>query len=125
MTINELCQTSHLIAKEKGFWDFERNTGELLMLIVSELGEALEADRKNLHADLATFEFSFQNSDYSDEGYVSNFKDYIKDTFEDEIADAFIRLGDLCAGLDIDIEKHIRLKMDFNRTREKMHGKLY
>lgn len=46
MNIRELQKECHRIAKEKGFWDEgERNLGELLMLIVSELGEALEALR--------------------------------------------------------------------------------
>lgn len=46
MTINELIAKAHGAAKAKGFWDKERNTSELLMLIVSECGEALEAHRK-------------------------------------------------------------------------------
>lgn len=49
----------------------------------------------------------------------------IKDTFEDEIADAVIRLFDLAKGLGIDLEWHIQQKMEFNKTRERMHGKKY
>lgn len=48
MTIQELITKAHAAAKAKGFWDTERNTGELLMLIVSECGEALEAHRKGM-----------------------------------------------------------------------------
>lgn len=47
MTINELAEKSYIIAKERGFWDKNRNIGELLMLVTSELGEALEAHRKD------------------------------------------------------------------------------
>ncbi len=47
MNINTLCNLSHQNAKDKGFWDKERNIGELLMLITSELAEALEAHRKS------------------------------------------------------------------------------
>ena len=53
------------------------------------------------------------------------FRSTIKDTFEDEIADAVIRLLDLSAGLNIDIEKHIEAKLKYNVSRPKLHGKAY
>ncbi len=46
-----------------------------------------------------------------------------KDTFEDEIADTIIRLCDLCGELNIDIEKQIAWKMEYNKKREHKHGK--
>lgn len=45
MNVNDLIQRAHGDAIKNGWWDEERNTGELLMLIVSECGEALEAHR--------------------------------------------------------------------------------
>jgi NTP pyrophosphatase (non-canonical NTP hydrolase) len=116
MEIKELVEQSHNTVKEKGFWDKERNVGEMLMLIVSELGEALEAHR---HDKFANFGKPIE-TDFKDW-----FEKNIKDSFCDEIADVFIRLGDLCGGLDIDIEKHIIAKMKYNKTREKLHGKKY
>lgn len=119
--LNEIAKTFHQSAVNKGFWDKEREKGTILMLVVSELAEALEADRKNryasdmptvlLHSDLDTF--------------PEIFKGNVKDTFEDEIADTFIRLFDLVGAYNIDIDKHIELKMKYNQTREKMHGKKY
>lgn len=44
--LNFASQEIHKEARNKGFWDSERETGTLLMLCVSELSEALEADRK-------------------------------------------------------------------------------
>lgn len=41
-----LAKAIHEEAMTKGFWDKKRNLGEMLMLIVSELSEALEADRE-------------------------------------------------------------------------------
>ena len=38
-SLNELAELCHSIAKEKGFWDKERNIGEALMLIVTEIAE--------------------------------------------------------------------------------------
>lgn len=43
--ISALAVRVHATAVEKGFWDFERNKGEMLMLVSSELAEALEAHR--------------------------------------------------------------------------------
>lgn len=118
MEIRELCREAHANAKEKGFWkrenavldtldDYDLAKGtelwdvadlafkmQKLMLIASELGEAVEALR---------------NGD--------------QDKFEEELADVFIRLGDFCGGYNIDIETAIRKKMEYNRTRPHMHGK--
>ena len=123
MEITELVNKSHQIAKDKGFWDAgERNVGELLMLIVSELGEALEAHRHDRKFSMFEIEVMLKKKDRD---FKSAFELLNKDTFEDEIADVFIRLGDLCGGLGIDIEKHILAKMKYNETREKLHGKKY
>jgi len=100
-TITEWTNECYKSSKEKGFWDKERNVGEALMLIVSELGEAIEAHR---HGKLGLEE---------------------KDTFEDELADTAIRLFDLCGGLNIDLERQIEWKMEFNKSREVRHGKAY
>jgi len=94
-SLNELAQLCHSIAKEKGFWDEERNIGEALMLVVTELAEAMEGYR---HQDDANF--------------------------KEEIADAFIRLLDLCGGLNIDIENEIYQKSLVNKKRPYKHGKV-
>lgn len=119
-TLNEIARKIHAINKDKGFWDNERNVGEMLMLVVTELAEALEAHRKGRMVDgdlIKRFSVEECNNAY--------FTAYIKDKFEDEIADAFIRLFDLCGGLGIDIDTHIRLKVEYNKSRERLHGKKY
>ena len=50
--INELAKEIHLNARSKGFFDAEKNIGEMLCLIHSEVSEALEADRKNHYTNL-------------------------------------------------------------------------
>ncbi len=135
MNINTLCNLSHQNAKDKGFWDKERNIGELLMLITSELAEALEAHRKNRTAKsfdielMQKFSIDVYNDDTKEwevsDDFKAEFEENVKDTFEDEIADVFIRLGDLCGGLGINIDAHIACKMAYNKTREHLHGKAY
>lgn len=118
----------HQNAKSKGFWDNERETGTLLMLCVSELSEALEADRKDRFAKHDIFDIDLDsNSDIVplDIRFKRAFESNIKDTFEDELADTVIRILDLCGARGIDIEKHINLKLEYNLSRERMHGKAY
>lgn len=109
----------HTAMRDAGFWDKRRNIGELLMLVNSELCEALEADRvgrkKAVQLEL----------DWNDEGTKELFEKNIKDSFEDEIADAVIRLFDLAGGLDISLDYHIYHKYRYNMTRQKKHGKKY
>lgn len=132
-TINSLSQAIYEANKEKGFWpkDKDRNIGEALMLITSELSEALEADRKARRANYPAYEDVFESiademkDPYGDLAHECAFKAHIKDTFEDELADAVIRLLDLCGGLGINIGRHIYLKVAFNATRPHRHGKAY
>lgn len=133
--LNSASVEIHQDAKRKGFWDSERETGTLLMLCVSELSEALEADRKGRKNMLKTFERdmefarlnhdNFTPDDINYDWIVNRFETTIKDTFEDELADTVIRILDLCGARGIDLEKHINLKLKYNRSRERMHGKAY
>lgn len=137
LNLNSACQSVHKLALKKGFENQPIPTN--LMLVVTELSEAVEADRKNRHADYPRFKgnlpvrFVFPSGrsylsaplDKCEEIYKASFEKYIKDTFEDEIADAFMRLMDLCAELNIDIEAHIRAKFAYNELRPPKHGKEY
>lgn len=144
MHINETVAEAHATAIKKGFWDKEYNLGEKLMLITSELGEALEADRTGKSANRNQYEKDVQNSwnEFTNSigktreedsiihakylnTVVESFKENIKDSFEDELANAIIRIFDLAGKRAIDLEYHIRKKMDYNNTRAKLHGKKY
>lgn len=73
------------------------------MLIVSELGEALEAHRSNHFCDMKELETAMNClSVKAIPEFVTHFKN-IKDSFEMEIADVFIRLFDLCGYLNINV----------------------
>lgn len=129
MDLNNLAHEIHHNAKQKGFWDKPRSFGESLMLIVSELGEALEADRKGKIADLKAYNATLLSEDVLEEDMVfynrTCFERFIKDTVEDEIADSLIRILDLCDAMGMDVEFHVKEKMNYNSKRPKLHGKLY
>ena len=124
-TLNELRDQIHENAKNKGFYDRAVDTPRSLMLIVSELSEAMEADRKGRYAKLAPLIEKGKTESDNIEKMDYFFRQYVKDSFEDELADSIIRILDLCGALDIDIEKHVELKMKYNATRERLHGKKY
>lgn len=73
----------------------KRNVGEMLMLVVSELAEAMEGHRKNLRDDKLPH----------------------RPMLEVELADAMIRILDLACGLRLDIAGAFVDKMAFNATR--------
>jgi len=129
MTIKKLQDTAFANALKHGFHHKDQNFGEQLMLIVSELSEALEADRigKHYKKENETFLSSYVNNTTteSEQVYSSMFKERVKDTVEDELADAVIRIADLAGYLGIDLETHIKAKMRYNETRPEKHGKEY
>ena len=96
----------HAWAIDKGFWDggYTWSFGEKIALIHSELSEALEKHRKGIGPDEHCPEF----------GGVAI-----------ELADAVIRILDLCGKMKIDLGRAILAKMEYNRTRPRKHGKAY
>ena len=103
MNLNELRDRAYNTAKEHGWHDKEYSDEHWLMLIITEIAEAVQSDRKNLHADIAKFkEWQGNRLPLSEETRTRRFKEnfdaYIKNTVEDELADVVIRCLDL-AGL--------------------------
>lgn len=116
MEIKKLAQEIYATAKEKGFWESKkcphcgeelpekRNFGEMIALVHSELSEALEADRQGNPPCEKIPEIT---------------------AIEEEMADALIRILDICEGNNVDIVKAIEMKMAFNSKRDWKHGKKY
>ena len=123
--INRLAKEIHSNNVSKGFYLDKKNIGEMLALIHSEVSEALEADRIDNYAEMDETLWEDMNRDLDEDYFEHAFKEYCKDTFEDELADIVIRVLDLAHFKGIDIEKHIKAKMRFNSLREYKHGKKY
>lgn len=111
---NELRDEIHAIAVEHGWHETKLPSSYWLCLVISELMEAVEADRRNRHARVDYYKERIANSricrgldaEISKEtGYMAAFDEAIKDTVEDELADAVIRLLDFAGetGTDIDL----------------------
>ena len=95
MTIKQWCEEIGSWRRGKGFMTEWTNMPEKLMLVVTELAEAMEALRQ------------------PDRG-----------NFPEEIADAVIRLFDICDAVHIDLEDEIASKMEKNARRPFRHGKV-
>lgn len=105
MNLEHWVTTCHLAAHN--WWHdaqgnrLQRNPGELMMLVVSELAEAMEGERKGLmdhklpHRKMA----------------------------EVEMADAFIRLCDFCGGFGLKLNRHsyVAANDGFNRGEYLLH----
>lgn len=118
--VDDLVEVFHGEARAAGWWPAKEDVGyytnpflfsNKLMLIVSELVEAMEADRKGLKDDKLPH----------------------RDGREVELADALIRICDLAGAFGFDLGGAVAEKMKYNRTRldhkpenrQKQNGKKY
>ena len=91
--LNALKDRAYKTAVAHGFHEEEKPDAFWLGLVMSEMGEAINADQKGLHADIKGFE-----ENWGKVSPMDSFEAFIKDSLEDELADVVIRLFDF-AGL--------------------------
>mgnify|MGYP001615284767 CR=1 FL=1 len=129
LDLNDLARQIHATAVEKGWYgldgDEDRNIGEVIALMHSELSEALEEWRNpGQPAGLIYFRTSAGGESIR---WPSPDADYPKmlgkpEGFPVELADCIIRILDTCHALKIDIAEAVRIKMEYNATRSYRHG---
>lgn len=102
--MTKVVEQCHGAAKAAGWWNDlitgesligTRNVGEMLMLAVSEIAEAMEGHRKNLMDDKLSH----------------------RPMIEVEFADCIIRLCDTAGALGLDLPGALAEKMQFNAQR--------
>lgn len=93
--VDALVALCHGRAFEAGWWNKEREVGTSLMLIVSEISEAMEAARKNLMDDKLTH----------------------RKGVEVELGDAVIRICDFAGKYGLDLSGAILEKIEYNLHR--------
>ena len=124
--LNALRDRAYKIACNHGFHDKELSNEHCLMLVITELSEAVEADRKGKHFDFLNNDFDHYCRMIDKNGFNKAFEECVKDTVSDELADAAIRLLDLAALRNIDLEMDIKyLDNWINATAESCKNKTF
>lgn len=112
MNLNELRDEAYSIAKANGWHEEEHSDSHLLMLIITEIAEAVQADRMGKHTDVAKFkEYQTYYSSFlpskeiREIRFKEDFEAYIKNSVEDELSDVVIRCLDLAGLRKVDLEE--------------------
>lgn len=104
INLNILRDRAYKTACSHGFHDNDFSNEHFLCLVISELMESVEADRENNYCKnniSSTERYSLFPTEESK--FRIEFRSFIKDTVEDELADAAIRLFDLSGLRNIDL----------------------
>ena len=104
----ELTERAYQNAKNHGWHEEAHSEYHYMMLVVTELSEAVEADRKGKYAQRVMFEKNFDTPQVNpEEHWKFCFETFIKDSVEDELADAVIRLLDYAGLHDLFIDDEV------------------
>ena len=135
MEINEMVKKAHENAVNHGFWNPPLDFGTAIALIHSELSEALEEEREGrplvwYKCNEAEGVSACAPQDETDclmygKETLCKYRSRKPEGVAVELADAVIRIADLCGHLGIDLDAAIREKMAYNEGRPYKHGKKF
>lgn len=119
-SLRAIAEQMHMCSKTHGFRSDWLNVPEKLMLIITEMSEAMEAYRQ-----IKPLLLTMMANNEKGVPLPAELEDSVKHVknFREEMADTLIRLLDLMYALDIDIESVTASKMATNELREHKHGK--
>ena len=129
--LNDLAAAIYGNARDRGFWEVERNMGEMLMLAVSELSEALEEHRAERppvwyqHRQPCAVQSDGLPIPADELGPCSGAPVCKPEGVAVELADCLIRCLDTMHSLGVDIDAVVAEKMAYNAARPFKHGKAY
>lgn len=108
MNLNELRDKAYQCAIAHGWHEEKHSNAHYFCLIISELMEAVQADRKDQRANVAMLkDCEYNGLPISEDNRTKVFKEYydefIKDSVDEELADACIRIFDLAGLRNIEI----------------------
>ena len=104
MNLTELSKAAFQNAKAHGFNETE-DIERTLMLIITEIGEAVDAHRKGWRAEgnRSWYDAVIEKTTDIDKRMTA-FEGYIKNNLEDELADVVIRIASLCGACADNLE---------------------
>lgn len=113
MDLNKLRDEAYTDACKHGWHKEEHSDEHWLMLVLTEIAEAVQADRNDRHASVSRF------NEEAGESFFIAYRECVSSTVEDELADIVIRCLDL-AGLrniklstPMPMKGNVRLDMTF------------
>ena len=113
-----LAEDAFKIADKHGFYPEDTDISTALMLIITEMSEAVQADRKNRHGSIEDYESEIQMG----RDFPTAYKNALEGTVESEFADIAIRILSLLGWMDS--KTPIKLKSDSILADEYEIGKI-